>query len=132
MSVIHSLLQRLFHKRGGELTEWGVVSVDRFGAVVLVVVVASITVQTTENLCSNTDSLTDLELGDFVSDVGDSSDNLVSWANPFIAQWTPTASDGVDVGSTNTTVGDGESDIVRTLGLELEVSDREVLVVLGV
>lgn len=64
--------------------------------------------------------------------MGDGTDNLVSWADPFIAQWTPTASDGVDVGSADTTVGDGEGDIVRALGLELEVSDREVLVVFGV
>lgn len=64
--------------------------------------------------------------------MGDGTDDFVTRADPVVTQWTPTASDGVDVGAADTTVGDGEGDIVRALGLELEVSDREVLVVLGV
>jgi len=79
--------------------------------------------------------------------MSDFSNDLVSWNNPFGAQGTPTTSDGVDIRSTNlsyqlcnlsgseetyTTELNGDSDIVRTLGLELEVFNSEVLVVLGV
>jgi hypothetical protein len=121
-------------KKRGEirLTERSVVGVDRLGAVVLVVVVAPLTVQTRQDLSANTDSLADLEFGNLVTNVGDGTDNLVSWDDPVGAQGTPTASNGVDVGAANTTVGDGDGDIVRALGLELVLVDSEVGVVLGV
>lgn len=83
---------------GGEgLTEGSVVGVDRLSAVVLVVRVTPVTIQTRQDLGSNTDSLSDLELGNVASDVGDLSDNLVSGYDPVGAQWTPTTSDGVDL-----------------------------------
>lgn len=71
------------------------------GTVVLIVRVTPITIQTGQDLSSNTDSLADLELGNVFTDVGDLSDNLVSGDNPFGAQRTPTTSDSVDIRSTN-------------------------------
>ena len=79
------------------LTEGSVVGVDRLSTVVLVVRVTPVTIQTIQNLGSNTDSLSNLELGNVASDMGDFSDNLVTGYDPVGAQWTPTTSDGVDL-----------------------------------
>jgi hypothetical protein len=64
--------------------------------------------------------------------VGDGTDNLVTRDDPFGAQRSPTTGDGVDVRPTDTTVRDGDGDIVRTLGLELVFLNGEVGVVLGI
>lgn len=84
--------------------ELGVVSVDHLRAVVFVVVLASVAFQARVDLSSNTDPVADLELGNFVTDVSDFSDNLVAWANPVGTELAPTASDGVDVGTADTWV----------------------------
>jgi hypothetical protein len=115
-----------------KLTERSVVGVDGLGTVVLVVRVTPVAVQTTQDLCSNTDSLSDLEFGNLITNVGDLSDNLVSRDNPLGAQGTPTASDGVDITTADTTEFDRDGDIVRTLGLELVILDGEVGVLFGV
>ena len=69
--------------------------------VVLVVRVTPITIQTTQDLSSDTDSLSDLEFRDIGSDVGDFSNDLVSWDNPIGGQGTPTTGDGVDIRATD-------------------------------
>ena len=83
------------------LTERSVIGVNGLGTVVLVVRVTPITIQTRQDLSSDTDSLSDLEFGNIFTDVGDLSDDFVSWNDPFGAQRTPTTSDGVDIRSTN-------------------------------
>jgi hypothetical protein len=82
-------------------TERSVVSVNRLSTVVLIVRVTPITIQTRQDLSSNTNSLSDLEFGNIFTDVGNLSNDFVSWNNPFGAQGTPTTSDGVNIGSTD-------------------------------
>jgi hypothetical protein len=83
------------------LTERSVVSVNGLSTVVLIVRVTPITIQTRQDLSSNTNSLSDLEFGNIFTDMSDFSNDLVSWNNPFGAQGTPTAGDGVNIRSTN-------------------------------
>jgi hypothetical protein len=82
-------------------TERSVVSVNRLSTIVLIVRVTPITIQTRQDLSSNTNSLSNLEFGNIFTDVGNLSNDFVSWNNPFGAQGTPTASDGMDIRSTN-------------------------------
>jgi hypothetical protein len=64
-------------------------------AVVLVVALAHLALHTTLNLCSNTDTVTSLELLDLVTDSDDLANNLVSYADRRGSEFTPTSSDGV-------------------------------------
>lgn len=82
-------------------TKRSVVSVDRLSTVVLIVRVTPITIQTRQDLSTNTNSLSDLEFRNIFTDVSDFSNDFVSWNDPFSAQGTPTTSDGVDIRSTN-------------------------------
>jgi len=79
--------------------ELGVVRVDLLGAVVLVVVLASLALEAREDLGADADSLADLELGHLVADMRNFADDLVAGADPVGAERTPAAGDGVDVGT---------------------------------
>jgi hypothetical protein len=72
-------------------------SLDLLGAVVLIVILASVALQATVDLGADTDPLSNLELGDSVADMGDLADNLVTGANPVGRERSPSPSDGVDV-----------------------------------
>lgn len=72
--------------------------VPPFDALHTIVVLASLAFTARSDLGSNTDSLADLELGDFRSDFYDLADDLVTrddkvWRLP----WSPTARNGVVV-----------------------------------
>lgn len=77
------------------MAEWDLL--DLLGAVIFIVILAPITLQTTVNLCSHSNPLSNFKLGHFISYMGDLSDNFVSWYDPFVLQFSPTSSDGMDV-----------------------------------
>jgi hypothetical protein len=107
-------------------------SLDLLRAVLLVVGLASRAVETTQDLSSDTDTLSNLELFDLVSDVGDLAYDLVAWNAPLHAKTSPSASDSVHITSAHSTESDGDCDIVWPRGLELVLVDGEVGVVLGI
>lgn len=84
------------------------------------------------DLGTDTDTVADLDVLDVLADLGSSTDDLVTGNAEVVVQRTPATRDGVDVRATNTTVGDGNVDIVIGLLLEVEVVDLEVGPVLGV
>ena len=57
-------------------------SLDLLWAVVLVVALASLALLASEDLSTNTGPVSDLELLHVLSNVGDLSYNLVTWADP--------------------------------------------------
>lgn len=84
------------------------------------------------NLGADTDAVADLNTLNVLSDLGSSADDFVTRNAEVMAQGTPATRDGVNIGSTDTTVSDGNVDIVVSFLLEVEVVDLEVGPVLGV
>jgi hypothetical protein len=73
-----------------------------------------------------TNDVPNLELGDLGADSGDSSADLVSDDEREEGGLTPTTGDGVDVWRADTTVFDGNVNVVVLLSLELEVDELKV------
>jgi hypothetical protein len=79
-----------YERSAGVSTLLGRHSLDLLGAVLLIVRLAPITVETSVHLSTNTRSISNFELLDILPYVGDFPDNLVSGANPVSGQRTPT------------------------------------------
>ena len=58
-------------------------SLDLLRAVIFIIILTSVTIQTTQDLRTDTDPLSDLELRDLITDMSDFSNNLMSRTNPF-------------------------------------------------
>ena len=129
--------------RDGAIRVRCTVCVDGVGAVVLLVSLAVVAGQVGTNLSTNTDwivvnmvclqielwtertSVADLAVRDLVADLDDLANDLVANAKRK-GSVTPTSSDGVKIGSTDTTSLNGNVDIVLLELLELELALLEV------
>jgi len=87
------------------------ICVDHVGAVVLLVRLAVYALSARPDLSTNTDSVALLELGDLVTDLENSSYNLVAHAKRK-GCLAPSTSDGVNIGTTDTTSINSNVDIV--------------------
>jgi len=94
------------------------VCVNHLRAVVLLAGLAVHALSTRPDLSTNTDSVTLLELGDLVTDLEDSSYDFVADAKRK-RSLTPSTSDGVNIGTTDTTGVNGNVDIVLLEGLDI-------------
>lgn len=95
---------------------------DALRAVVLVIVVAWSALHTTTDLRANTDTVTDLDVFNILSNSHRLSDNLVSNDEREMAL-APALLEGVQVRAADTAVGDGDFDVVGAEGLWFEGSD---------
>jgi len=129
--------------RDGAIRVGCTVGVDGVGAVVLLVSLAVVAGQVGTNLSANTDwivvsmvclqielwtertSVADLAVRDLVADLDDLANDLVANAKRE-GSVTPTSSDGVKIGSADTTSLNGNVDIVLLELLELELALLEV------
>lgn len=93
------------------------VCVDHLRAVVLLARLAVHALSARPDLSTNTDSVALLELGNLVTDLEDSSYDFVANAKRE-RSLTPSTSDGVNVGTTDTTGINGNVDIVLLEGLD--------------
>jgi len=96
------------------------VRVDLVGAVVLLVRLAVAAGQVGANLCTNTDTVADLDGLHIFADLDCLSDDLVADADGQ-RSLTPAAVDGVDVRSAYTAALDGNVNVAVLEGLELEL-----------
>lgn len=88
------------------------VCVDLVWAVVLLVRLAVVAGKIGTNLSTNTSAVTNLNLGDLGADLDNLADDLVSYAERQRNVFSPSTSDGVDVGSADTASINGNVDIV--------------------
>ena len=96
-------------------------------AIVLVICFAKFTLQTSPDLSADTNTVSNLDGGDLVANFDGLANNLMTntdW------KWTiaPTASDGMDIGTTNTAAFNLDIDITifELLGFELRTQSTHV------
>lgn len=97
-------------------TYWSTVGVNLLGTVVLIVRPAVHTLHARPDLSTDTNSVAFLEPGDLVTNLEDLSNNLVADTERK-RSITPSTSDGVNVGTTDTTGVNGNVNIVLLEGL---------------
>lgn len=100
-----------------KITYRSTICVNHLRAVVLVLVLAVLALHARPDLSTNTDSVALLELGDLVANSQDLADDLVTDTERE-GSVTPSTSDGVDIGTTNTTGVNGDVNIVLLEGLQ--------------
>ena len=107
------------------------VSLDAVRTVVLEPVLACPARHAAAPLCPYTGPISGCKLLDVVAYASYDSDDLVADDERKL-RLAPALSERVDVGAADTTVGDGNLDVVGLEGLRLEPSDLEVVPLLGV
>jgi hypothetical protein len=94
------------------------------GAIVLIIALALRALQTSPNLCTDADSVSNLASGNSIADLDGLSDNFMANTD---GQWhfTPTSIDAVDIRTADTTAFDLDVDIVFTELLGFELKGRQ-------
>jgi hypothetical protein len=103
------------------------ICVDLVGAVVLLVGLAVVASQVGADLRTNTNTVTDLHLGDLGADLDDLANDLVAYAEGQRDVLSPSSGDGVDVGSADTAGINGYVDIVVLKLLEGKLAPGQCL-----
>lgn len=104
--------------RHGAIRILGTVCVDLVGAVVLLVILAVVAGEVGADLGSNTNTVSDLDLGNLAANLDGLADDLVSNTEGKGNIFSPSSSYGVDIGSADTAGVDGDINIVFLERLE--------------
>jgi len=109
----------------------GTVGVDLIRTVVFLIGLAVITAQVGSNLCTNTNTIADLDVFHLVTNLDGTTDDFVSDTKRK-GSFSPAASDRVNIGTADTTCVNGNIDIIFFECLELELLLVEGLPLFGI